>query len=84
MVDIFLLLDIILVLMVIASAISLLILVPRDLQKKATLALRQKTWNSRASNGRGEHGQASAIQISCGCSGSHPSTDGTEAIKGSR
>jgi hypothetical protein len=82
MVDIFLLLDIILFLMVIASAISLLILVPRDLQKKAALALREKTWNSRAFNGRGEDRQASAIPISCGCSGSHPSTYGPEAIKG--
>ena len=36
MADVFLLLDIILVLMVIVSAISLLIVVPRDLQKKAT------------------------------------------------
>ncbi len=56
MADIFLLLDILLLLMVIASAISLLIVVPRDLQKKALLALREKTWNSRASNGRGEDG----------------------------
>ena len=56
MVDIFLLLDILLLLMVIASAISLLIVVPRDMQKKALLALREKTWNSRASNGRGEDG----------------------------
>jgi hypothetical protein len=58
MVDIFLLLDIILVLMVIALAISLLIAVPRDLQKKAVLALRKKTWNTRVSIGRGEDGQA--------------------------
>jgi hypothetical protein len=56
MADIFLLLDILLLLMVIASAISLLIVVPRDLQKKALLVLREKTWNSRASNGRGEDG----------------------------
>jgi hypothetical protein len=54
MVDIFLLLDIILVLIVIASAISLLIVVPRDLKKKAMLALREKTWNTRAPNGPGE------------------------------
>jgi hypothetical protein len=54
MVDIFLLLDILLLLMVIALAISLLIVVPRDLHKKVLLALRKKTWNSRASNGRGE------------------------------
>jgi len=33
--------DIILLLMVIASAISLLVLSPRDLQKKAILALRE-------------------------------------------
>jgi hypothetical protein len=80
--DIFLLLDIILVLMVIALAISLLIAVPRDLKKKAMLALRKKTWNSRASNGRGEDAQASAIPMSCGCSGSHSSTDGPKAQKG--
>jgi competence protein ComGC len=50
MVDIFLLLDILLVLMVIALAISLLIAVPRDLKKKAVLALRKKTWNSRGAS----------------------------------
>jgi hypothetical protein len=82
MVDIFLLLDIILALMVIALATSLLIVVPRDLQKKAALALREKRWNCRASNGRGEDGQARAIPMSRGCSGSHPSTDGPKAIKG--
>jgi hypothetical protein len=31
---------------------------------------------------RAEGGQASGIPISCGRSGSHPSTDGLEAIKG--
>ena len=82
MADIFLLLDIILVLMVIGAGISLLIAVPRDLHKKALLALRQKTRNSRPSNGRGENGQARAIPISCSCSGSHPSTDGPKATKG--
>jgi hypothetical protein len=58
MVDILLLLDISLVLMVIALAISLLIAVPRDLQKKAVLALRKKTWNSRVSNDRGKPAQS--------------------------
>ena len=82
MVDIFLLLDIILVLTVIALAISLLIMVPQELQRKAALALREKTWNSRTSNGRDEDGQASAIPMSCDRSGSHPSTDGPKSIKG--
>jgi hypothetical protein len=82
MADIFLLLDIILVLMVIVSGISLLIVVPRDLHKKAVLALRQKTRNSRASNGRGENEQARAIPMSCGCSGCHPSSDGPKVVKG--
>jgi hypothetical protein len=82
MADIFLLLDIILVLMVIASGISLLIVVPRDLHKKAVLALRQKTRNSRASHGRGENGQAMAIPMSCGCSVSHTPSDGPKAVKG--
>lgn len=82
MADVFLILDIILVLMVIVSGISLLIVVPRDLHNKAILALRQKTGNSRASNGGRENGQARAIPMSCGCSGSHPSTDGPKAIKG--
>jgi hypothetical protein len=79
MVDILLLLDIILVLMVIALAISLLRAVPRDLQKKAVFALRKKTWNSRASNDRGKPAQS---PMSCGCSGSHPSTDGPKTQNG--
>jgi hypothetical protein len=82
MADIFLLLDIVLVLMVIVSGISLLIVVPRDLHKKAVLALRQKARNSRASNGRGENGQARAIPMSCGCSGSHSPSDGPKVVKG--
>jgi hypothetical protein len=82
MADIFLLLDIILVLIVISLGISLLIVVPRDLHRKALFVLRQKTRNSCASNGRGENGQATAIPMSCGCSGSHPSADGPKAIKG--
>jgi hypothetical protein len=49
MVDILLLLEIILLLMVIASAISVLIVSSRDLREKAVLARREKTWNSRAS-----------------------------------
>jgi hypothetical protein len=82
MADIFLALDIIIVLMVIVSGISLLIMVPRDLHKKAVLALRQKTRNSRASNGRAENGQARAIPMSCGCSGSHPPADEPKVVKG--
>jgi hypothetical protein len=57
------------------------IVVPRDLHKKAMLALRQKTRNSRTFNGRGQNGQARAISMSCACSGSHRSTDGPKAIK---
>jgi hypothetical protein len=82
MADIFLLLDIVLVVMVIVSGISLLIVVPRDLHKKAVLALRPKTRNSRASNGRGANGQARALPMSCGCSGSHPPSDGAKVVKG--
>jgi hypothetical protein len=82
MADLFLVLDIILFLMVIVSGISLLIMVPRDLHKKAMLALRQKTRNSCASNGRGENGQAGAIPMSCGCSGSDPRSDGPKVVKG--
>jgi hypothetical protein len=82
MADIFLVLDIVLVLMVIVSGISLLIVVPRDLHNKAVLALRQKARNSHASNGRGEQGQARANPMSCSCSGSHPPSDGPDAVKG--
>jgi hypothetical protein len=48
MVDILFLLEMILFLIVIASAISLLILSARDLRRKALLARREKTWNSHA------------------------------------
>jgi hypothetical protein len=68
--------DIILVLMVIASAASLLVVSPRNLQKKAILALREyeDTELSRA-HGRGEDGLAKAIPMSLGRSGSDPSAD---------
>jgi hypothetical protein len=82
MADIFLVLDIVLVLMVIVTGISLLIVVPRDLHNKAVLASRQKARNSHAPNGRGENGQGRAIPMSCSCSGSHPPSDGPKAVKG--
>jgi len=55
--------DIILLLMAIASAISLLVVSPRDLQRKALLALREyeETEPSRA-HGRAEDGQATAYE----------------------
>jgi hypothetical protein len=56
--------DIILLLMAIASAISLLVVSPRDVQRKAILALREyeEMELSRAHGGR-EEGQAKAIPI---------------------
>jgi hypothetical protein len=82
MADIFLILDIILVLMVIISGISLLNGIPSDLHKRAVLALRQAARNSRAFKSRGDNGQAREVPMSCGCSGSHPSTDRPKVIKG--
>jgi hypothetical protein len=68
--------DIILLLMAIASAISLLVVSPRDVQRKAILALREceEMELSRAC-GRGEDGEARAIPMNLGRSGSHPSTE---------
>ena len=54
--------DIILLLMVIASAVSLLVVSPRDLQKKAILALREyEDMELSCAHGRGEDGEARAI-----------------------
>jgi hypothetical protein len=51
--------DIILLLMAIASAISLLVVSPRDLQRKAILALRAcEEMNLSRAQGRGEGGRA--------------------------
>jgi hypothetical protein len=51
--------DIILLLMAIASAISLLVVSPRDLQRKAILALRAcEEMNLPRAQGRGEGGRA--------------------------
>jgi len=62
--------------MVIASAISLLVVSPRALQKKAVLALREyEDMELSRAHGRGEDGQARAIPINLSRSGSHPSTD---------
>jgi hypothetical protein len=71
--------DIILLLMAIASAISLLVVSPRGLQRKAILALREyeEVELSRA-NGLGEDAQARALPKNSR-SGSHPLAD---AIKG--
>jgi hypothetical protein len=67
--------DIILLLMVIASAISLLVVSPRDFQRKAILAWRE--WEemefSRAP-GSGDDGQATATPMNSR-SGSHPLAD---------
>jgi hypothetical protein len=56
--------DIILLLMAIASAISLLVVSPRDLQRKAILALREyEEMELSRRHGRGEDGQATAIAV---------------------
>jgi hypothetical protein len=68
--------DIILLLMVVASAISLLVVSPRDLRKKTILALREyEEMELSRAHGRGEDGQARAIPMNLSRSGSHPSTD---------
>jgi hypothetical protein len=65
--------DIILLLMVIASAISLLVVSPRDLQRRAILALREyEGMELSCTHGRGEDGEARAI----------PSTDWPDVVKG--
>jgi hypothetical protein len=67
--------DIILLLMAIASAISLLVVSPRDLQRKALLALREyEEMELSRAHGRGEDGPARAIPTNS-LSGSHPLTD---------
>ena len=56
--------DIILLLMAIASAISLLVVSPRDLQRKAILALREyEEMELSCAKGRGEDGQARALPM---------------------
>jgi hypothetical protein len=56
--------DIILLLMVIASVISLLVVSPRDLQRKAILELREyEDKELSRSDGRGEDGQGKAIPL---------------------
>jgi hypothetical protein len=67
--------DIILLLMAIASAISLFVVSPRDSHRRAILALREceETELSRA-HGRGEAGQAGAIAMNSRL-GTHPLTD---------
>jgi hypothetical protein len=71
--------DIILLLMAIASAISLLVVSPRDSQRKAILALREcEEMELSRAHGRGEEGQATATPMNSR-SGSHPLAD---VIKG--
>ena len=54
--------DIILLLMVIASATSLVVVCPRDLRKKALSALREhEEMQLSHTDSRGEHGQARRI-----------------------
>jgi hypothetical protein len=68
--------DIVLLLMVIASAISLLLVSPRDLQRKAILALREYEGMELSRNhDRGEDGQSRAIPMNLSRSSSQPSTD---------
>jgi hypothetical protein len=68
--------DIVLLLMVIASAISLLVVSPRNLQKKAIPALREyEDMELSCAHGRGEDGEARAIPMNLNCSGSHPPRD---------
>ena len=67
--------DIVLLLMAIASAISLLVVSPRDLQRKALLALREREeMKLSPADGRGEDGNATAIPRNSR-SGSHPLAD---------
>jgi hypothetical protein len=64
--------DILLLLMAIASATSLLVVSPRDLQRKVILALREyEEMELPHAHGRGEDGQAGAIPMNRR-SGSHP------------
>jgi hypothetical protein len=74
--------DIILLLMAIASAISLLVVSPRQGQRKAILALREyEEMELTRAPDRGEDGQARAISMNLGRSSSHPSTPVADAIK---
>ena len=67
--------DIMLLLMAIASAISLLVVSPRDLQRKVLLALREREeMELSPADGRGEVGKATAIPRNSR-SGSHPLAD---------
>jgi hypothetical protein len=67
--------DIVLLLMLIASAISLLVVSPRDLQRKAILALREcEEMELSRAHGRSEDGQATATPMNRR-SGSHPLAD---------
>jgi hypothetical protein len=55
--------DIVLLLMVIASAVSLLVVSPRDLQRKAILALREyEDMELSRADGGAEDGEAVAIR----------------------
>jgi hypothetical protein len=68
--------DIILLLMAIASAISLLIVSPRNVQRKAILALREhEEMELSRAHGRGEDRQSTAIPVNLGRSGARPSTE---------
>jgi hypothetical protein len=59
--------DIILLLMAIASAISLPVVSPRDAQRKAILALKEhEEMELSRANGRVEEGQAAAISMNLG------------------
>jgi hypothetical protein len=71
--------DIILLLMVIASAISLVVVCPRDLRKRAVSALREhEEMQLSRTDGRGEHGEASKIPANLICASSHLATDWPE------
>jgi hypothetical protein len=67
--------DIILLLMAIASAVSLLVVSPRDVQRKAILALREHE-EMELSRAHG-HGDSKAIPIpmNLSYSGAHPSKE---------
>jgi hypothetical protein len=68
--------DIILLLMAISSAILLLVVSPRDVQRKALLALREcEEMELSRAHGRDKDGQAAAIPMNLRRSGSRPSTE---------
>lgn len=67
--------DIVVLLMAIASAMSLLIVRPRDLQRKAILALREyEEMELTHAHGHGEDGQSREVPLSSR-SGSHSLSD---------